>query len=426
MIVVGGVALELLASSTTKDLAGDHRTVAVVLVAVIGAGFHGLVLGRWQWRILVTRMPGLPRRQWVIATLVPALVVWLLAIAPGAVDILAQGGDTLAAFKNGFIQAIVLGPLVGLSQATALRDHTTRWMWWFAANLTTYLLGVGGLRVRQAGVGHPLALDADHRSVPAARIPDLPGVDAVGDRTRGHRHGRPATGTARSTPHRRPRHPGLETERGEERHEHCTIHPGLFQSRAPSARRHRTAPILGDRDRSGRGLLPVAAGPLVRCFAGGVPGGRAAALTGIAAYQVRAIIRHRHSAVRAIEALAITVPLFLLLFAATYFLMAQADADNFNVHSLTRTDSLYFTITVFATVGFGDISATSQAARIAVMVQMILDLLVLGLLVKVFQQSLCPSASTTSTYAIIARQAAFTMMVLINFNLIVPTAGRWD
>ena len=107
-------------------------------------------------------------------------------------------------------------------------------------------------------------------------------------------------------------------------------------------------------------------------------------LTAIAAYQVRAIIRHRHSAVRAIEALAITVPLFLLLFAATYFLMAQADAGNFNVHSLTRTDSLYFTVTVFATVGFGDISATSQAGRIAVMIQMILDLLVLGLLVKVF------------------------------------------
>jgi hypothetical protein len=107
-------------------------------------------------------------------------------------------------------------------------------------------------------------------------------------------------------------------------------------------------------------------------------------LTGIAAYQVRAIIRHRHSAVRAVEALAITVPLFLLLFAATYFLMAQADAGNFNVHSLTRTDSLYFTITVFATVGFGDISATSQVGRIAVMAQMILDLLVLGLLVKVF------------------------------------------
>ena len=40
VIVVGGVALESLASNTTRELAGDHRVVAVVLVAVIGAGFR--------------------------------------------------------------------------------------------------------------------------------------------------------------------------------------------------------------------------------------------------------------------------------------------------------------------------------------------------------------------------------------------------
>ena len=108
------------------------------------------------------------------------------------------------------------------------------------------------------------------------------------------------------------------------------------------------------------------------------------ALTAVVAYQVRAIIRHPHSAVRAIEALAITVPVFLLLFAATYFMMEQANADNFNVDSLTRTDSLYFTVTVFATVGFGDIAATSQVARVAVIAQMILDLIVLGLGIRVF------------------------------------------
>jgi hypothetical protein len=83
VVVVGGVAPELLASDTTRELASDHRLVAVVLVAVIGASFHGLGLGRWQGRILATRIPGLPRRQWVIATLPPALFVWLLAIAPG-------------------------------------------------------------------------------------------------------------------------------------------------------------------------------------------------------------------------------------------------------------------------------------------------------------------------------------------------------
>jgi ion channel len=64
--------------------------------------------------------------------------------------------------------------------------------------------------------------------------------------------------------------------------------------------------------------------------------------------------------------------------------MGQSNADNFNVDSLTRTDSLYFTVTVFATVGFGDITATSQVARVVVTTQMILDLLVVGLVVKVF------------------------------------------
>ena len=108
------------------------------------------------------------------------------------------------------------------------------------------------------------------------------------------------------------------------------------------------------------------------------------ALSAVVVYQVRAIIRHPHSAIRAIEALAVTVPVFLLLFAATYFMMEQASPDNFNVGSLTRTDSLYFTVTVFATVGFGDITATSQVARVVVIAQMILDLLVLGLVVKVF------------------------------------------
>ena len=102
------------------------------------------------------------------------------------------------------------------------------------------------------------------------------------------------------------------------------------------------------------------------------------------AYQLTAVSKARYPAIRAIEALAMTVPLFLLLFAANYFLMAQADLGNFNVDSLTRTDALYFTVTVFATVGFGDITATSQAARVVVTAQMILDLFVLGLLGSVY------------------------------------------
>jgi hypothetical protein len=47
--------------------------------------------------------------------------------------------------------------------------------------------------------------------------------------------------------------------------------------------------------------------------------------------------------------------------------------------STARTSALYFTITVFATVGFGDITARTEAARLVVSGQMIIDLIILGL-----------------------------------------------
>jgi voltage-gated potassium channel len=107
-------------------------------------------------------------------------------------------------------------------------------------------------------------------------------------------------------------------------------------------------------------------------------------LLAVTVWQVRAIIRARYPALRAAEALAATVPLFLLLFASAYFTMARTNPASFSAHSLTRTDALYFTVTVFSTVGFGDITAVSQSARLVVTAQMLLDLLVLGLGIRVF------------------------------------------
>jgi hypothetical protein len=101
-------------------------------------------------------------------------------------------------------------------------------------------------------------------------------------------------------------------------------------------------------------------------------------------WQRRAVIRDRYPAVRAIEAMATSLPLFVLLFAWAYLTMARNNPANFNVHPLTRTDVLYFTVTVFSTVGFGDILAVSELARVVVMAQMLLDLLILGLVVRVF------------------------------------------
>ena len=102
----------------------------------------------------------------------------------------------------------------------------------------------------------------------------------------------------------------------------------------------------------------------------------------VVALQVRSILRSPFPGLRAIEALATSVPLFLLLFAATYVVMATMSASNFS-QPLTHTDALYFTVTVFSTVGFGDITAKTEAARLVVTGQMIADLVIIGLGIRI-------------------------------------------
>jgi voltage-gated potassium channel len=99
------------------------------------------------------------------------------------------------------------------------------------------------------------------------------------------------------------------------------------------------------------------------------------------AWQLRAIARSPYPALRAVETLAVVIPVFLLLFAAAYTLMSQAQPAAFS-EELSRTDAVYFSVTVFATVGFGDISPVSDPARMVVTFQMIADLLVLGLVLQ--------------------------------------------
>jgi len=102
-----------------------------------------------------------------------------------------------------------------------------------------------------------------------------------------------------------------------------------------------------------------------------------AVFAALIAYHVRAIARSPLPGVRAVEALAVSIPLFIVLFASTYFVMNRLNAASFGV-PLNRTDALYFTVTVFSTVGFGDISAKTQAARLVVTGQMITDLVFVG------------------------------------------------
>lgn len=73
--------------------------------------------------------------------------------------------------------------------------------------------------------------------------------------------------------------------------------------------------------------------------------------------------------------------MLIILFATTYVSMAAADASSFS-EQLNKVAGLYFTITVLATVGFGDITPRTDAARLLVWLQMLVDLVVIGVIAK--------------------------------------------
>lgn len=106
------------------------------------------------------------------------------------------------------------------------------------------------------------------------------------------------------------------------------------------------------------------------------------ALPVLIVWQVRAIMRAPNPALKAIESLSVAVPLFLLIFSSAYFVIAHNQPASFS-EPMGRTDGLYFTVTVFSTVGFGDITPVTQVARVFTIVQMIADVLVVGVLLRV-------------------------------------------
>ncbi len=99
-------------------------------------------------------------------------------------------------------------------------------------------------------------------------------------------------------------------------------------------------------------------------------------------WQVRVVAGAKHPIYRAVEALVILVLLFLGLFALEYTALSTAASDAFT-EPLDKFSGGYYAITVFSTVGFGDITPVSVAARTATMLQMLGNLIFFGAVVRV-------------------------------------------
>lgn len=125
--------------------------------------------------------------------------------------------------------------------------------------------------------------------------------------------------------------------------------------------------------------------PLDRVFDDAALGWLVLALVGFTAVvvlQVRAVARSEVPRLRAIETLMVTLPMLILIFAAVYVVLEHNRSGSFT-QPMDRIDSAYFALTVFATVGFGDIAPVTTVARVIVMLQMVVNLLAIGVIAKI-------------------------------------------
>lgn len=99
-------------------------------------------------------------------------------------------------------------------------------------------------------------------------------------------------------------------------------------------------------------------------------------------WQIREILVSHYPAARAVGALVVSVPLFLVTFATIYYVLADSQPGTWS-EPLTRLDAAYYAVTVFATVGFGDVTAVSQTARAVTTLQMLSGLVLAGVIARV-------------------------------------------
>ncbi len=102
--------------------------------------------------------------------------------------------------------------------------------------------------------------------------------------------------------------------------------------------------------------------------------------------QVRSIYQARFPTLRAVESLILVAAMFLAIFSMVYVMISLSDPPAFT-EPLDPFVGYYFSLTVLATVGFGDITPVSTVARSVTMVQMAFDLAFIAVVIRVFTSS---------------------------------------
>lgn len=113
----------------------------------------------------------------------------------------------------------------------------------------------------------------------------------------------------------------------------------------------------------------------------------AASLIPISIRQAQMVLTSPDPLFDAMRCIVSALVFLVVAFSAAYFVLA-ANFDSQITGLETKLDAIYFTITILATVGFGDISATGQTARGIVSGQMVVNFAVLAVALRVITWAL--------------------------------------
>ena len=103
------------------------------------------------------------------------------------------------------------------------------------------------------------------------------------------------------------------------------------------------------------------------------------------ARQFRRVQGANYPVLRAVETLVFSLLIFLVLFASIAVQLDEHTVGAYN-EALNKIDAFYFSVTTLATVGYGDIVPVSSTARVVVTIQMLANLALLGVALRLLSR----------------------------------------
>ncbi|WP_433728057.1 hypothetical protein ACQP2Y_13985 [Actinoplanes sp. CA-051413] len=152
-----GFAVAACAGAVTADAAAG-----VSVPALLAAGaLEGGMLGWGQVTVLRRALPGVGRRQWIVATAVAAMIAYAIGLVPSTLAGSIGSWPVALVVPGAVLLGAALLASIGTAQWLILRRHVTGALRWIGTTALAWLVGLGvflGFAMPLWQPGQPLAL----------------------------------------------------------------------------------------------------------------------------------------------------------------------------------------------------------------------------------------------------------------------------